>query len=88
MCAPVPWVGRHCCLWCHITSADLALSPSVRGPVVPRTTQTLESDLDSFKKDGSNLKRAKLFNNVIREPYFPIPLEQASCNSLSSVKSE
>ena len=33
-----------------------------------RTIATLESDLDRFKRDGGNIERAKLFNNVIREP--------------------
>ena len=70
-------IGRHCCLWCHISGVELALPPSTRGPVRPRTTATLESDLESFTKDGSNIKRAKLFNNVIRKPLFPIPLDQA-----------
>ena len=69
--------GRHCCLWCHIATADLALPPSTRGPVVLRTIDTLKSDLDLFQKDGSNIKRAKLFNNVIREPFFNVPLEKA-----------
>ena len=67
--------GRHCCLWCHIQSSDLALDPSARGPVVPRT---MDSDLVLFQRDGRDMKRAKFFNNVIGEPYFPITLEKAS----------
>ena len=70
--------GRHCCLWYHIESSDLAVDPSARGPVVPRTMDSLKSDLESFQRDGSNIKRAKFYNNVIREPYFPISLEKAS----------
>ena len=69
--------GRHCCLWCHIESSELALDPSARGPVVPRTMTSLKSDLESFQRDGSNIKRAKFYNNVIREPFFPITLQKA-----------
>ena len=74
--------GRHCCLWCHITTTELALSPTVRGPLVLRTTSTLQRDLNSFQSDGSNIKRAKHHNNVIRKSLFEIPLEQVSkyCN--------
>ena len=53
--SPLHTVGRHCCLWCHICTADLVLAPSARGPVIPRTAATLESDLARFKNDGSNI---------------------------------
>ena len=69
-------IGRHCCLWCHIKASDLATPPSIRGPVVPRTIATLESDLANFQQNGSNLKNAKFYNNVTRKPFFPLPLDQ------------
>lgn len=52
----------------------MALVPSSRGPVTLRTSATLESDLARFNADGGNIKKAKLFNNVIRESLFPISL--------------
>lgn len=72
-------LGRHCCLWCHIISEDLKLTPSLRGPVQPRSDATLKADLTRFTAGGSNIKRAKFYNNVIREPLFNISLAQA-CN--------
>ena len=71
------FVGRHCCLWCHIISEDLKLAPSVRGPLQQRSDTTLAQDLAAFKADGANIKRAKHFNNVIREPLFTISIDQA-----------
>lgn len=70
-------IGRHCCLWCHITSEQLRLGPSLRGPLKLRSDSTLKDDLAKFKADGSNIKRAKFFNNVIRDPLFTIGLAQA-----------
>ena len=55
----------------------MALAPSSRGPVTLRTSATLESDLARFNADGGNIKKAKLFNNVIRESLFPISLDKA-----------
>jgi hypothetical protein len=49
----------------------------VRGALRLRSSTTLASDLAAFKADGSNLKRAKLFNNVIREPLFAICVDKA-----------
>ena len=69
--------GRHCCLWCNISTTDMALAPSSRGPVTLRTSATLESDLARFNADGGNIEKAKLFNNVIRESLFPISLDKA-----------
>ena len=46
-------VGRHCCLWRHITSSDLKKSPSARGPVVFRSDVTMQADLARFQARGS-----------------------------------
>lgn len=42
-----------------------------------RTTNSICADYDSFVAGGANLKKAKMYNNVIREPFFKnIPIEQ------------
>ena len=33
-------------------------------------------DNNKFQEGGSNLKKAKQYNNAIRQPMFKIPLEQ------------
>lgn len=69
--------GRHCCLWCLVKSDQLKIAPSVRGPVQQRTTESIVQDHTNFVCDGQNMKRAKLFNNAINNPFFPcIPLDQ------------
>ena len=75
------FTGRHCCLWCHIATSNMALDPAARGPVVPHAITSLQSDLDSFQRDGRNIRMAKFFNNVIREPFFTVTLKQARWNS-------
>ena len=65
-------------MWCHISSSQLATSPSIRGVGRLRTRATLEHDLKAFENDGGNIKKAKQFNNVIRKPFVPLDLEKAS----------
>ncbi len=48
----------------------------VKGPVKLRSDSTLAEDLAQFRANGSNIKRAKFYNNVIREPLFQIGLAQ------------
>ena len=43
-------LGRHCCLWCHITSQELILDPSV--------VQVIPSTLDMLTKDHSDFLAA------------------------------
>jgi len=69
--------GKHCCLWCHITTEELTLAPAVRGPLQLRTDSTLAHDLAAFTTSGANIKRARFFHNVIREPLFTISVDQA-----------
>jgi hypothetical protein len=64
-------------MWCHITLEQLKEAPSLRGPLQPRSDSTLKADLANFQSNGSNIKRAKFYNNVIREPLFKIGLAQA-----------
>ena len=48
----------------------------VRNPSEKRSLESLKIDYNRFVADGSNLKRAKEFNNVIDEPLFNVPLDQ------------
>lgn len=76
-------VGRHCCLWCLITSSQLKLPPSSRGPVSLWTTESICTDYEGFEKSGKKIKEAKNHNNVIEKPFFiSIPLSQV--NTLSN----
>ena len=73
---PVCKIGRHNCLWCHITSANLKVPLEKRGCCPPRTLETLQSDYEHFMTaGGGNIKVAKAYNNVIEPYFFDIPLE-------------
>ncbi|XP_047127237.1 uncharacterized protein LOC124808269 isoform X1 [Hydra vulgaris] len=75
--------GRHCCLFCEITSSEMQLNIEARTrPILLRTLAILKSDYERFKNDGGNIKRAKNFNNVIDEPLFDIPIEQIAIPAL------
>ena len=52
--------------------------PANREAVTKRTLQSLSSDLEEFRTDGRNMKRAKLYNNVIDEYLFNVPIDQVS----------
>lgn len=52
------------------------MSPNERGKKPERTIETLKEDNKRFINAGSNIKKAKLFNNAIRPPLFDIPVEQ------------
>ena len=67
--------GRHCCLWCTIPSAKLAIPIARRGRSPERTLDTLHSDHARFLRDGGDLKKAKEYNNVIEEHLFDISLD-------------
>ena len=66
-------LGRHPCLWCCITSKDMALPKASRPPSDVRTLQKLSNDYKEFTEAGSLLKNAKNFNNVIGKIFFDIP---------------
>ncbi|XP_065654588.1 uncharacterized protein LOC124812501 [Hydra vulgaris] len=83
--------GRHCCLFCEITSSEMQLNIEARTrPILLRTLATLKSDYEQFKNDGGNIKHAKNFNNVIDEPLFDIPIEQegkiAECSKFKLIE--
>nr|XP_054748599.1 uncharacterized protein LOC129254164 isoform X2 [Lytechinus pictus] len=64
--------GRHCCLYCSISKAQMAVPLEDRGPSPSRTLETLSTNLQEYKED----KVAKNHNNVIKEPLFKIPIDQ------------
>lgn len=73
--------GRHCCLWCNITSEQLKIDKETRNStctIAERSLSTLYQKYHEFQLDGSNLKKAKLFDNVIGKPFFDIPLTQVN----------
>ena len=69
--------GRHCCLWCLISSDQLKVPPHERGQIQTCTTEAIIEDHHKFLADGGDLKKAKFYNNAIGVPIFPsIPLIQ------------
>ena len=69
-------VGRHCCLWCEITSDKLKIPLTKRGYSNPRSLSTLRQDHERFIQGGGNVKTAKKFNNVIHKHMWDIPIDQ------------
>ncbi|XP_071477750.1 uncharacterized protein [Diadema antillarum] len=63
--------GRHCCLFCNITKQEMATPPMQRAATHPRTLQSLRTSLDRFKECGI----PKEANNVVRQPFFEIPID-------------
>ena len=75
--------GRHCCLWCLIRQDQLIHSPSTRGAVASRTVESIVGDNKKFVDAGADLRKAKLFNNCINEPFFKtFPLTQVVQNNM------
>ena len=66
-------LGRHCCLWCLATSEEMLNPPQ---SISLRTTDSIEDDYKRFVGAGADLKKAEFFNNVVRQTFFKIPLEQ------------
>ena len=69
-------IGRHCCLFCQIDSKSLSIPRQEQGTHRDRTLQTLQDDFSGFTKAGGNIKKAKMFNNVISPYFFDIPIDQ------------
>lgn len=71
-------LGRHCCLWCHITYKEIQNPPQNRvKQYPPRTLESLQEDYSKFLKVGKgDLKVAKMYNNVIQPYLFDIPLDR------------
>ncbi len=62
-------VGRHCCLWCTVTSDKLRIPTAQRAD----SLSTLSKHHNEFLLDGKNLKKAKFHFNVIEDKFFDIP---------------
>ena len=70
-------IGRHCCLWCDITYEQMQTSRDLRGASPEWSLDILSRDYQHFVTTGrGNIKVAKLYNNVIRERLFDVPLDQ------------
>lgn len=71
-------LGRHCCLWCHITQKQLKEAPStLKEQPKQRDLDTLATAHFKFTSEGkSDLNVAKQYFNAIAEPFFNIPLDQ------------
>ncbi len=76
-------IGQHNCLWCTIPSSKLAEPPSKRTPFPLRSLESLAEDHRKFLTQGKgNLKVAKLYNNVIGDTLFDIPLTNVDSTCL------
>jgi hypothetical protein len=69
-------LGRHCCLWCLITSGSMIVPRAQRGRSPSRTLDSIKADHLSFCTAGSDLHKAKLHNNVIGTNIFDIAVDQ------------
>ena len=70
-------IGRHCCLWCSVTSEKLKVPRAARAVTV-RSLDTLARCHSEYLADGADLKKAKQHQNVIGESFFDIPLSQVN----------
>lgn len=68
--------GRHCCLFCTVTSQEMQLPIEQQNNKQVRTLESLNFDLENFQREGGDVKKAKFFNNVIHKRYFNVPLDQ------------
>jgi len=68
--------GKHCCLWCEITTDQLIVPLSVRGRCMERSLDSLRAHYDAFVAAGADLQKAKHHHNVIAPFFFRIPLDQ------------
>ena len=79
-------IGRHCCLWCTIPSDKLKVDKVTRdseNTIAPRSLASLSQKYQEFVTAGSNLKRAKFFDNVIGKAFFNIPLSQVNFKNIN-----
>ena len=76
--------GRHCCLYCEISKEEMKIARYDKRKSTLRTLQTSTDDYKKFTSLGSNIKNAKLCNNVIDKFMFNIPNEQVITNAFFS----
>ena len=83
---PNKTTGKHCCLWCLVTSEELKSPPSSVGC---RTAGNIVTDFSRFQAAGGDLKKAKEFNNCVREPFLKkILLTQVGTMTLHSPQND
>ena len=70
------YIGRHCCLWCEIATDKLKVPLHTRGYSHPRSLATLKYDHQRFVQNGANVKQVKLYNNVVHQYLWEIPIDQ------------
>ena len=68
--------GRHNCLFCLITADSLKIPRGLHPQFPQRSLEKNTADYNNFISDGGDLKKAKLFNNVISPHFFDIELDQ------------
>lgn len=62
-------------MWCSIKSDELSTSKSSRLTQL-RSLDTLREKHEEFIRAGGDLKKAKLYDNVIGKCFFDIPITQ------------
>ena len=70
--------GRHCCLFCESTSANMQLAKDTRIQSPSRNLNKMKQDLDDFRLAGDDIKNAKFHNNVIDDVMFNIEVGQVN----------
>ena len=70
---------RICPLFPLCSKEQMKVPLADRGPSPTRTLESLKGDHAQYLLDGGNIKRAKLHNNVISEPFYAIPVNQVHC---------
>ena len=73
-------IERHRCLWCTISNEELKIPQATRQQrsITQRSLATLSQKYSESEADGSNLKKAKMHDNVNGRPFFDIPLSQVT----------
>ncbi|XP_066931554.1 uncharacterized protein [Clytia hemisphaerica] len=75
--------GRHCCLYCNTTYANMQPQKKDQAANTPRSLKTLREKLNKFRTAGGNdIKNAKEYDNVIDDAMFNVELDQVAIPSL------
>lgn len=70
--------GRHCCLFCNTTSANMQPPKNKQDKNSKRTLATLANKLETFREAGNDIKFAKFHDNVIDDVMFNVELDQVN----------
>ena len=70
--------GRHCCLFCNTTNANMQPPKSKQDKNSKRTLTTLANKLKAFREAGNDVKFAKFHDNVIDDVMFNVELDQVN----------